>query len=810
MPEETAGMGALFEGAAASEDMQEVVRGRVSHVSFSSPGFSAGRLDVPGGREVSFAGKLMVRVNDAVVLMGKYEEHARWGRQFKVERFQIDTKVAGEGLARYLAGHPDIHGLGPVKARVVAERFGDRFDAVVDEGFARLLEVPGITEPIARSIVKVWRENRELNKARLWLLDHGLSYKQAETLIGRYRNGVVALLQEDPYLLAREVEGFGFKRADEIAQKVGLPADHPSRLQSAVTHALFDVLGDGSTWAPYPDLVGKTMGLLDLSAAARGAVENTVDALVMRGKLVGRETRGGLYAVGLPHVYKAEIEVAEKLAQVGVSPHFPDPAEARALVAADVRLNVSQKNACMAALCRNLAVVTGGAGTGKTFTMGAIAGFYEGNGRKVLLAAPTGKAAKRMEQLSGREAMTLHRMLGYMPSGKYRLDWIGSEESFAYLAANPLPWFVDPDTGMLANVDAVLVDESSMIDVFLARELLRAVDLSRTAVVFFGDHHQLPPVGPGNFLRDVVSRRPIPVVLLDLVVRQAGALKENATAILKGKVATNVPPRPAPLPQSVPVTDPDLDAPDGAVVDGMRRSGSRWVPDKSQRSSVLQETPWVIANQFSDEKKCLEYLVNLVTDRLQSKLGFSPDEVQLVVPTHKGTIGAENLNRAIQAVVQQSRYGVRAPPSAGSRPRPLCGDRVIQTKNNYALGVMNGAIGLVRQRRQSSENKTVVWDVEFEDGIVLYPDESFGELQLAYALTVHKSQGSEWPCVVFVAHKSQRFMHSRNLFYTAVTRAQKTMVIVGDPVGIQSCAEKDAVDSRRTWLQIAVEMGGSR
>ena len=803
---------------ATSEGMQHTLRGRVAFVKYASPSFSVGELEVMGQRgRTPFAGKLMVRLNDAVVLTGKWIDHPKWGRQFEVASFQVDTKVVGEGLARYLAFSPDIEGVGIVRARALAERFGEDFDLVATEHAERLCEVPGISEEIAKNIAKVWRQNRATNRARLWLAEHGLTHGQIVKLVDHYGESVQAVLESDPYLLAGEVEGFGFLRADEIAQKIGVPADHPNRVKSAIRHCLYEALNDGSTWVPFLDLASKTQSLLHL--ASPQVVQEAIDAQVLAGRLVGRHVMG-TFVIGLPHAYRAEIEVAETLSKIAVSQYFPDPEEARALVAADGQLNGSQRNACMAALCRNMAVVTGGAGTGKTFTMGAIAGFYEKRNHKVLLVAPTGKAAKRMEEISGREAMTIHRLLGYTPAGEYRVDWIKK----AWEVENPaleFPWYVDETTGAIENVAAILVDESSMIDVFLARELFRAVDVTRIAVIFFGDHHQLPPVGPGNFLRDICARQPIPVVFLDQVVRQAGVLKENATAILRGEVRPSVPAEPVPEPVAEP--EPAIQVePVASELHLQPDPQSRFQPESETRASrdidpdaapaaapiALQQTPWVVVDSFKDETKCREYLVRLVTEGLSRNLGFAQGEIQLIVPTHKGPIGVEALNRAIQATVQEKRFGVRVSTSPDSRARPLVGDRVIQTRNNYQLGVMNGTIGEVMEDGIDAQLKTPFWKIEYESGVVTYHDDEFKELHLAYALTVHKAQGSEWPCVVFVAHSSQRWMHSRNLFYTAVTRASKTMVIVGDRKGIDHCAARETVNSRRTWLQIASEIEG--
>jgi exodeoxyribonuclease V alpha subunit len=745
---------------------EQTLRGRVIAVHFSSPKFSAGKMLAQGrGEPVSFAGALMTRVGDSLVLTGKFEENGKWGMQFRVSGWSLDEKMGAAGLAHYLANHPDVKGIGPAKAAQIAHRLGDDFDRALAEDPGKLLEL-GLSETQVKSLQDTWTKDRARNRARLWLAGHGLSHHQIVKLVERYGDGIQAVLEENPYLLSRDVEGFGFKRADGIALKVGVPVDSPKRVKSALAHALFEASSDGHTWLPYADLVTKTLGLLEVHN--RELVEGVLDLEVQRGALVGRQIKMG-YAVGLKHLYQCEIELAEFFSQVAVNPHFPDVDVAREIVNGEERLNRAQRDAMMAALCRNMAVVTGGAGTGKTFTMAAIYRAYETRGLRVLLAAPTGKAAKRMSELAdGAEAMTLHRMLGY--SGhSYRVDRIGKGTPGPSDQGDFLPSWVDSVTGKLRGVGAVLIDEASMIDVVLARELLRAVELDQTAVIFFGDHHQLPPVGPGNMLRDLLARRPIPVVVLEEVVRQAGALKDNSIAILRGQVRPSVPAKTA--------------------------------------SAGLVETPWVVADKFPDEKRCKEYLVDLFANRIPTKLGMSLDDVQVLCPTYKGTIGADALNRAFQKVVQR-RLGMDVPEGDPSRkPKPLVGDRVIQCRNNYDLGesgIMNGTVGTVLHVRGKDSHLTV----RFEEEEVEYDPSEESELALAYALTIHRAQGSEWPCVVVVVHKSQKWMHSRGLLYTAVTRARKTAFLVGDAEGMAYCAARDVTESRRTWLAVAKELGG--
>jgi exodeoxyribonuclease V alpha subunit len=388
------------------------------------------------------------------------------------------------------------------------------------------------------------------------------------------------------------------------------------------------------------------------------------------------------------------------------------------------------------ALRHGQALISGGAGSGKTFTVAAIARIYEQRGKTVLLAAPTGKAAKRLEQVVGREALTIHRLLEF------------DGEDFARDRDDPL------------TADVVVVDEVSMLDVPLAWRLYDALRLGRTALVLVGDHNQLPPVGPGNVLRDLIERRPMPTVVLDHVVRQAGVLKENSIAVLSGEVRKTAPEMP---------------------------NGRR---------------PWYVVDQFTDalavRRFVLELFENVLADRLRFDLLA---DVQLLTPQKKGPLGVRELNVLLQRLLQRKLWGVEAPDAPeGRRPELLLHDKVIQTRNNYRLGVMNGAIGYVTDLgRRRGELR-----VRFEQGEVEIAADTgdASDLELAYALTIHKVQGSEFPCAVVLIHKAHSFMHHRNLFYTGVTRAQEVAVVIGDRWGLRNCAQKEQVERRKTFLSV--------
>ena len=716
---------------------EEAVRGRVETLFYSSARFSAGKLRTESGDAVSFAGALMVREEDPVVLHGTWERHPKFGRQLKVTRFSFDQRPGAEGLAHYLANHPDIKGIGPVKARRIVDSFGEDFDRVIDEEPERVAAVAKVPMEAVEALRLEWLKRRTLNASLTWLASFELTHHQMTALIEKFGNSVVTVLKKDPYLLVREVPGFGFKRVDVVAQKMGTPKEEPSRIRAGLVHCVAERLEQGDCWVDYEDLIEMANLLLVMDVHdSRRRIEETLDALIVDGTLAC-VSLGGRFLVAQPRIHQMECELAQVFTgQRRPNPHFVE-ADIERLVAAEAgNLNQSQLRGLDAAARHNMVLVGGPAGAGKTRLVAAIAELYERRALDVVLAAPTGKAAKRIEQVVGRKAFTLHRLLGF----------------------NGRAFTAGPDEPI--NADVVIVDEVSMVDVPLAWQLFRAVDLEKTCVVLVGDHNQLPPVGPGNLLRDLIERRPIPTVVLEQVVRQAGVLKENCLAVLKGEVRPTA----------------------EAGADG--------------------RPPWVVVNRLSEVLAAQRYVLELFESVLVERLNFDLlADVQLLTPTRKGPLGVDALNVELQRLVQKKLWGVEvAAPRPGRRPDFLLNDRVIQMRNNYELGVMNGAIGIVTAMGPKRGELRVRFDGM---DVELNPENAGArDLSLAYALTTHKVQGSEFPCVVLVIHKAHSFMHHRNLFYTGVTRAREVAIVVGDLWGMRNCAEKEQVERRKTFLSV--------
>jgi exodeoxyribonuclease V alpha subunit len=728
------------------------VCGKVVTVHFASPNFSAGRLLADDCDLVSFAGPLLARTGDRLVLAGAWEWHTKFGRQLKVERFRYDLRLDREGIVRYLAEHPRLKGIGPTRARAIADGLGDAFEETVRNDPARVAAVGRIPLATAELLRDEWTSRSSVNHALAWLSSFGLTHHQVTTLVEKYGNNSVAILKEDPYLLVRELPGFGFKRVDHIARQTGTAKEHPGRLRAGVLQCVNEALDAGHTWTESEDLVEAANGLLVLDGLdSRERIRATLDDLLDDGALAG-VSHGGRLLVARPDIRRQEAELATALANAGgPNPHAVRLARfVRLLDDLAPTLNDDQRDAVRAALTRSISLLTGGAGSGKTFTIATIARLAGEAGLRVVLAAPTGKAAQRMEEVVGLPAFTLHRLLGF------------NGRTFAAGPEDPV------------DADLLIVDETSMVDVPLAWQLFHALDRERTAVVFVGDHNQLPPVGPGNPLRDLFERGLVPTVVLRQVVRQAGSLKENSLAILRGEVART------------------------AEADGTGEAAGA-----PKAGGTAARRPWYVVDTFTEAADVQRFLVELYEGVLVERLGFDlVRDVQLLTPTRKGPLGVEALNALLQRLVQQKLWGVAVPdPPPGRRPPFLPRDKVIQRRNNYELGVMNGTIGQVRE--VDGRTGDVVVGFDGREVRLRRSEGELADLHLAYALTIHSAQGSEFPCTVAVVHKSHAFMHHRNLFYTAVTRARETAIVVGDRWGIRNCAERRHLERRRTLLSLA-------
>ena len=714
---------------------QQSIIGIVEHIFFSNHKFCAGILRDDNGEQIRFAGPVVVLKDERIIIHGTWKKHETYGDQFQVDKFVYDRPPDKKGLSVYLSKHPLFKGIGPVKAGIIADKFGDDFENCLKNKVHDIATTAKVPLETIQQIKSEWNRTKTFNKTMTWLYGFELSNHQVENIIKKLGNNAIAVLKDNPYLLIGELSGFGFKRIDKIARQIGVPKDKHERIRAGILYCVDETIDYGHTWIELEDLIKQAEILLILdNTDAYTVIENEIDYLIKTKELKSINMDRELIA--RPWIYQMEKDLTEIFKQgFSDNPHRFKLEKTADLILEKANLNEDQNRAFQTAVKNKICLISGGAGSGKTYLSNAIKQTYEKAGLKTVLCAPTGKAAKRLEQMSGGdEAYTIHRLLGY----------------------NGIDFETGPDEPI--KTDVVIIDEFSMVPVPLAWHLFKAIDLSKTSVVIIGDHNQLPPVGCGNVLRDLINSKIVPTVILKNIVRQAGILKENCISILNGKVQ--------PTPQS----------PLSAI------------------------KPWYVIYKNSDVQNVSDFVLMLYSNILSRRFKLDIiNDVQLLTPTRKGPLGVDSLNIELQRLIQKKIFDVDVEPvPQGRRPKFLINDKIIQRKNNYKLGIMNGSIGQIISIDKRTGNITALFD---DNEITLKNDKGdIKHIQLAYALTIHQCQGSEFPVAVNIIHKSHSFMHHRNLMYTGVTRAQKTNIIIGDIWGINNCAKKQEVDRRRTFL----------
>jgi exodeoxyribonuclease V alpha subunit len=709
------------------------VTGEVERVTYENEetGFRVIRVgSIKDRGSVAAVGKFpAVGPGTKVRITGDFVNDPRHGEQLRVDTLvpvEPDTLV---GLERYL-GSGLIAGVGPGFAKRIVEVFGLGTLKVLDETPERLSEVTGLGERRVEEIRKTWKSQRAISNIMLVLQTHGASPALAARIFERYGDRAGQIVQLHPYRLALEVRGVGFKTADRIARSIGIRGDHPERAQAGTWHVLESFADQGHVAVPRAVLVERAAQMLEVDEAH---VEAAIDALHGALRIVVEDDL--VFPVRL---HAAEVSVAGSFRRLLESPARVLPGLEAAIKTfedtAKVVLGPEQRRAVEAAARDKVVIVTGGPGVGKTTIVRAILSVFDRGRLTVTLAAPTGRAAKRMSEATGRPAATLHRALEFDP----RL------RSFGHDAQRPL------------DVDAVVVDEASMIDVELMAALLDAVPPAARLVIV-GDSDQLPSVGPGAVLRDVIESGIVPTVRLNLIFRQTdeSRIVANAHAILRGE-----------MPESA-----DIEAP-----------GADFFIVKRRDAEEAQKT-----------------IIEIVTGRIPKRFGFNPvTDVQVLTPMHRGPAGTQALNAALQAALNPNG------PALDRRGVLFrAGDKVMQTKNDYEREVYNGDVGIVA--RVDTENVTLV--VRFQEREVTYEDANLDVLALAYATSIHKSQGSEYPAVVIPLLTAHFVMLSRNLVYTAVTRARRLCVLVADPRALGVALAETRKEERLTRL--AARLRGS-
>ncbi|MDE2798163.1 MAG: ATP-dependent RecD-like DNA helicase [Gemmatimonadota bacterium] len=710
------------------------LRGIVDRITFQNEenGYTVARLQVEGStaynnRLATIVGEMLsINPGETVILEGEWTTHKQYGAQFKIESYQTVHPSTVEGMRRYL-GSGLIKGIGPVTAKRIVDHFGKEALDVIEREPKRLVEVEGLGAKRAKWIIKAWEDQREIHNVMLFLQSHEVGTGYAVKIWKKYGQKAVELIRENPYRLSVDVWGIGFLTADRIAQKMGIPAHSNRRIQAGLLHVLNEAADkEGHVFLPEDALIESCAEALDVPV---DAIPPCVAQLLSEESIVVDDKR-----VYLPHLYYAEQGAATRcyqLSQVQRIELGNIPAEIRAIEQRDgVTFAPRQKLALEKALSHNLLVLTGGPGTGKTTTIKGLIALLEARNKKIALAAPTGRAAKRMSEATGHEAKTIHRLLKFSPS----------EMAFEKDFNNPL------------EIEALIVDEISMVDTVLMNSLLRAVPIS-ASVVLVGDVDQLPSVGAGNVLKDVITSGIVEVVELNEIFRQAQTSRiiTNAHAINRGEM---------------PYLQNDRDAD-------------------------------FFFLEVSEPDHVVEMVCGLCAARLPRTYRLdSIEDIQVLVPMYRGETGANNLNRVLQDKLnpkgqEMMRGGIRF----------RVGDKVMQVRNNYDRDVFNGDIGRV----QGIEDD--ILRVRFQNRVLEYEFSELDELVLAYAMSVHKSQGAEFRAVVMPLTTQHYMMLQRNLLYTAITRARELVVLAGTKQALGMAVRNNRVAERHTTLSQRIRTG---
>ena len=713
--------------------MSESITGYIDHIIFRNEDNGYTVMVLKGGSEedeLTCVGSFPVVTQGASVeLEGNFTQHPVYGKQFQAVR--LTEKMPEDALAmeRYL-GSGAIKGIGAALAGRIVRHFGDDTFQIVENEPERLSEVKGISEKKAREIAMQIAEKSDMRKAMMFLQKYGISLNLGAKIYQKYGDSVYSVLQENPYRLADDISGVGFKIADEIAYRIGIHTDSDYRIKSGMVYTLLQATGEGHVYLPKDELFQRAAELLGVDSSY---MEKHLVDLAMDCKIVQKE-QGDQILIYPAQYYYLELNTARMLRELDIFCPEDEKIVERRIVQIEKEtgtvLDEMQKKAVQEAAGHGLLILTGGPGTGKTTTINAIIRYFEGEGAEIRLAAPTGRAAKRMTEATGYEAQTIHRLLEL--SGMPEDDREGQPIHFERNAENPL------------ETDVIIIDEMSMVDIHLIHSLLMAVTAG-TRLILVGDENQLPSVGPGNVLRDIIRSGQFPVVELKKIFRQASEsdIVVNAHKINKGEQVE--------------------------------------INNKSRDFFFLKRY---------DADIIIRVVIALIQEKLPKYVEAKPFEIQVLTPMRKGLLGVERLNQILQRYLN--------PPDASKKEKEIGqglfreGDKVMQVRNNYQLeweirgrygipiekgvGVFNGDTGIIKTINEFAETA----EVEFEDGRwAEYSFKQLDELELAYAVTIHKSQGSEYPAVIIPLLSGPRMLMNRNLLYTAVTRARKCVTVVG-------------------------------
>jgi exodeoxyribonuclease V alpha subunit len=657
-----------------------------------------------------------VNVGETVQLSGEWVSHSQYGRQFKIDNFKTIYPYTITGITKYL-GSGLIKGIGPVTAERIVKVFKEKTLDIIEKDIHRLHEVNGVGKKRIEMIAKAWIEQKSVKNVMVFLHSHNVSANYAIKIFKTYKDDSIKILKENPYRLTYDIWGIGFKTADKIGKSLGFEENHPLRIKAGIIYVLNEAANDGHVYLPFANLIQDCKMILNFELKE----SDSIFANLQSEELIIQE-KDRIY---LPAYYYAENGIETRITQLlAKQTNFLDH-EISPLRLKQNYFSPEQLDAIQKSLKHKILILTGGPGTGKSTTLLGIIDVYKQLKRRILLAAPTGRAAKRMSEIVGLEAKTIHRLLDYKPR----------DNTFAYHNNRPLP------------TDLLVIDEVSMIDTILMNNLLKAVG-NNTTLILVGDVDQLPSVGAGNVLRDMIKSKKIPVVRLSQIFRQAqkSQIIMNAHRINEGQI-------------------PEI----------KNRKDSDFFFLEEEDSEIIPEL-----------------ILDLCKKRLPNYYGFDPiKDIQVLTPMYKGESGAINLNQLLQGGLNSSERSI----NRGGKLYKI-GDKVMQLRNNYDKDVFNGDIGYI----VNLDLEEHVLGIDFGDKLINYEFSELEEITIAYAISVHKSQGSEYPCVILPLTTSHYLMLQRNLLYTAVTRATKLMVIVGTKRALALSVKNDQIKRRYTSL----------
>ena len=725
------------------------IKGYVEHIVYRNEdnGYTVFNLNNDDGEMTCVGNFHYIEEGELLKLQGEYTTHKLYGLQFKAEASEVCEPEDLVSIERYL-GSGAVKGVGAALAGRIVKKFKQDTVRIIEEEPERLAEIKGISERKAREIATQVEEKKDMRQAMIYLQKYGISTTLAARIYQHYGRSVYRVIEENPYQIADHVPGVGFKTADEIASKVGIHTDSDYRIRSGIFYTLLQSVNEGHVYLKKETLTYRAGQLLEVEIQD---IEKYLMDLAIEKKIVMKESQEGM-RVYASHYYYMEMNVAKMLHDLNVACEVAEASLMKRLQAIEentgLYLDDMQRTAVMEAARRGILVLTGGPGTGKTTTINAMIHFFESEGLDIRLAAPTGRAAKRMTEATGYEAQTIHRLLEV--SGNPEDETVNG---FGRNEENPL------------EADVIIIDEMSMVDLPLMHALLGAI-VPGTRLILVGDRNQLPSVGPGSVLKDIIESHCFPVVMLTKIFRQAG---ESDIVVNAHKI----------------------------------NRGEEVVLDNKSRDFFFLKR--------QDANVIISVVITLIQKKLPKYVNAQPYDIQVLTPMRKGLLGVERLNRILQEYLN--------PPEAGKTEKEYGdrlfreGDKVMQIKNNYQLewevatkygmtidkgmGIFNGDMGIIREINTYEETVIVEYD---EKRMVKYPYALLDELELAYAITIHKSQGSEYPAVVIPLLQGPRQLYHRNLLYTAVTRARQCVTLVGSDSVFQEMIRNTNEQDRNTSL----------